>query len=98
MNLAIERTDHIHARVGYPEGPRVSDPRAGELRQAFERHLVWWDRVVERKRILNQVLTITPEFGPFPIWYTPANTGAAGQPVGGKSLHAEFSEKKIISN
>ena len=28
IDLAIKRTEHIHARVGYPEGPQVPDPAA----------------------------------------------------------------------
>jgi sugar phosphate isomerase/epimerase len=66
MQLAIERTDHIHARIGYPEGPQVSDPRAEEWQHALEKHLRWWDAVVQLKRQHHQNLTITPEFGPFP--------------------------------
>jgi sugar phosphate isomerase/epimerase len=66
--LAIKRSDHIHARVGYPEGPQVPDPRAPEWQDAVNRHLAWWDRIVEKRRTgsSGSVLTITPEFGPFP--------------------------------
>ena len=49
MQLAIDRTDHIHARVGFPEGPQAPDPRKKEWREALEKHLVWWDRVAELK-------------------------------------------------
>ncbi len=68
MQLAIERTEHIHARVGYEEGPQVPDPRAPEWQYALNRHLSWWDKVAERKRLegADAMLTITPEFGPFP--------------------------------
>ena len=30
VNLTLPRVDHIHARIGHPEGPQVSDPRAPE--------------------------------------------------------------------
>lgn len=66
MQLAIERTDHIHARVGYPEGPQVPDPRAPEWQEALDHHLQWWDAVVTIKRAQQQAMTITPEFGPYP--------------------------------
>ena len=66
LQLAIERTDHIHARVGYPEGPQISDPRVPEWQEAVEVHLGWWDKVVALKEQENQSLTITPEFGPYP--------------------------------
>ena len=65
--LAISRADHIHARVGFPEGPQISDPRAPEWHQALDAHLGWWDRIVENQRRKGTpVLTITPEFGPAP--------------------------------
>ncbi|WP_256012119.1 sugar phosphate isomerase/epimerase [Desertivirga xinjiangensis] len=67
MDLAIARTEHIHARVGYPEGPQVPDPAAPEWNEALQHHLNWWDKVIERKRAEPDALvTITPEFGPYP--------------------------------
>lgn len=66
MRLAIERTEHLHARVGYPCGPQIPDPRVPEWQQALNTHLSWWDKVVERKKKENTILTITPEFGPYP--------------------------------
>jgi len=66
MTLAIERTDHIHARVGYPEGPQVPDPRAPEWKEALDHHLQWWDAVIALKRNKQYIMTITPEFGPYP--------------------------------
>ncbi|MEI6950031.1 sugar phosphate isomerase/epimerase [Paraflavisolibacter sp. H34] len=67
MALAISRTEHIHARVGYPEGPQVPDPRVPEWQEAVEKHLAWWDKVVARKRAEKATsFTITPEFGPYP--------------------------------
>ncbi len=67
MQLAIARTEHIHTRVGHPEGPQVPDPRAPEWQEALEAHLAWWDQVVERKRAAGDaLLTVTSEFGAFP--------------------------------
>jgi hypothetical protein len=68
MQLAIERTEHIHARVGYKEGPQVPDPHVPEWQYALNMHLNWWDKVAERKRLegADAILIITPEFGPFP--------------------------------
>lgn len=67
MQWAIARTEHIHARVGFPEGPQISDPRAPEWKEALDVHLRWWDQVIERKRKENApVFTILPEFGPSP--------------------------------
>lgn len=68
LALALARTEHIHARVGFPEGPQVPDPRAPEWQPAVQVHLAWWDAVVARKRAAGPgaLLTITPEFGPPP--------------------------------
>lgn len=64
VDLAISRTDHIHARVGYTEGPQVSDPRAPEWKEALDFHLQCWDKVVALKQKENAAyLTINTEFG-----------------------------------
>lgn len=76
--LAIDRTVHLHARVGYPEGPQVPDPRTPEWREALDRHLAWWDRLAARKRAAGEVMTITPEFGPPPYLVT---LPATGEPI-----------------
>lgn len=62
---AIDRSAHIHARVGYEEGPQVPDPRAPEWEHHVANHLQLWQRIVDRHRQAGaDVLTITPEFGP----------------------------------
>ena len=50
LEAVVPRVDHLHARVGWPHGPQVSDPRAPEWAEAVEAHLKWWDRVVAHKR------------------------------------------------
>ncbi len=64
VNLALQRVDHIHARVGHPEGPQVNDPRAPEWDHAVKAHFAWWDKVVELKKQKGEVLTVLTEFGP----------------------------------
>jgi sugar phosphate isomerase/epimerase len=64
VKMALERTDHIHARVGYQEGPQVSDPRAPEWEYAVKQHFAWWDKVVERKKRNGERITFLTEFGP----------------------------------
>jgi sugar phosphate isomerase/epimerase len=66
MDIALQRAGHIHARVGYPEGPQVPDPRVPEWQEALNHHLTWWDKIVERKKAVGEPVTITPEFGPYP--------------------------------
>ncbi len=67
VNLALSRTDHIHARVGYSEGPQITDPRAPEWHDAVQLHIHWWKKVIRMKQKAGQRLfTVTPEFGPAP--------------------------------
>lgn len=60
----LDRTDHIHARIGHSEGPQVNDPRAPEWDYIVKRHWNWWDKIVERKRKEGKRMTILTEFGP----------------------------------
>ncbi len=64
VNLALGRTDHIHARIGHAEGPQVNDPRAPEWESAVNAHFAWWDKVVERKKKEGKMITFLTEFGP----------------------------------
>ena len=65
LALAISRSDHIHARVGYEEGPQITDPRAPEWSGHVQRHLDLWKRILAHHREAgSENLTITPEFGP----------------------------------
>jgi sugar phosphate isomerase/epimerase len=64
MALTLPRVDHIHARVGHPEGPQVNDPRAPEWENALKAHLGWWDEVVNQKKKEGKRMTILTEFGP----------------------------------
>jgi sugar phosphate isomerase/epimerase len=64
LALTLSRVDHIHARIGHPEGPQVNDPRAPEWADALQAHVSWWDQVVERKKNAGHRLTILTEFGP----------------------------------
>ncbi|WP_104382385.1 sugar phosphate isomerase/epimerase [Sphingobacterium sp. HMA12] len=65
VSLALARTEHIHARIGHPEGPQVNDPAAPEWKSTVNQHLAWWDEIVaQHKQSGAKVLTITTEFGP----------------------------------
>jgi sugar phosphate isomerase/epimerase len=64
--LAVDRADHIHARVGHQQGPQVSAPLAPEWEETLNIHLGWWDAIVDRHAQQGTDLTFTPEFGPFP--------------------------------
>lgn len=67
----VERTRHVHARVGFEEGPQVPDPRAPEWHAHLRRHLRIWLDVVEAGRHAGVPrLCFTPEFGPPPYQHT----------------------------
>ena len=67
LSEAIARTKHVHARIGYEEGPQVPDPRAAEWQNAATCFLTWWDKIVEANdRQQCAVLAFTTEFGPPP--------------------------------
>ncbi len=62
---------HIHARVGYEEGPQVPDPRAPEYRRHLEAHEAWWDAIWSAQQQKGmETITLTPEFGPPPYLHS----------------------------
>jgi sugar phosphate isomerase/epimerase len=63
LALCAARAHHVHARVGYEQGPQVPHPAAPEYRAALEAHERWWD-AVWRARGNRDYTTMTPEFGP----------------------------------
>ena len=64
VQAALQRTDHVHSRIGHAESPQVTDPRAPEWEAAGQAHFDWWDQVVKTKVDQGQPLTMTTEFGP----------------------------------
>lgn len=64
LSEVIDRSHHIHARVGHAEGPQVNDPEAPEWKKALNRHLDIWEKVIRKKWETQNVYTITTEFGP----------------------------------
>lgn len=64
VELAVSRTGHIHSRVGFTEGPQITDPRAPEWNEALEAHLHIWDKVIALNKQKDAAFfTITSEFG-----------------------------------
>ena len=65
LALCAERAHHIHARVGYEQGPQVPHPEAPEYRAALEAHERWWTTLWSvAKSAGREAITMTPEFGP----------------------------------
>jgi sugar phosphate isomerase/epimerase len=56
---------HIHARVGYDQGPQVPHPAAPEYAAALASHQRYWQAIWSAQRDKSfAVTTMTPEFGP----------------------------------
>ena len=65
LALCAERAAHIHARVGYDQGPQVPHPAAPEYRAALEAHERWWTAIWRAQASRGErTSTMTPEFGP----------------------------------
>jgi sugar phosphate isomerase/epimerase len=63
LALCAARAHHVHARVGYAQGPQVPHPAAPEYRAALEAHERWWD-AIWAAHAARDFTTMTPEFGP----------------------------------
>jgi hypothetical protein len=76
VQAAINATAHLHARVGYTEGPQVPDPRVPEWKSALEKHFIWWDQVFEKAaKEGKSYFTVTLEFGAPPYMVLHPKTG-----------------------
>jgi sugar phosphate isomerase/epimerase len=78
--LAAEHCLHLHARVGYENGPQVADPRAPEFAPQLAAHEAWWDMIWDSQVARGMAIsTLTPEFGPPSYQHT---LPADGTPIG----------------
>lgn len=59
------RARHIHARVGYDQGPQVADPFQGVYQHDMSLHLDVWRDLIAAQQQSDQsaYISITPEFG-----------------------------------
>ncbi len=64
MGAVIARARHLHARVGYAQGPQVPDPRAPEYETELLAHEGWWRRIAIAVAARGESISATPEFGP----------------------------------
>lgn len=71
MDEAIRRTKHVHARVGYKEGPQIPDPRIAAWKEPVDFFLGIWKRIIIHQQSTgSEFFTMTPEFGPPPYMWT----------------------------
>lgn len=76
IEQCADRALHVHARVGYNEGPQVPDPRVTLYEPELSAHERWWDTVWQSQHQRGmEVSTLTPEFGPPPYMQTDPKTG-----------------------
>ena len=76
LGLCAERCRHLHARVGYPQGPQVPEPRDRLYRSDLEAHLRWWQVLVEAAEGRGAAeFSVTAEFGPDGDLYTVSKHG-----------------------
>lgn len=67
LQTAIKRSIHIHARIGFEQGPQVANPGAPEWEYAVLKFLNWWGRIIiANQESGKEIFTITTEFGPEP--------------------------------
>lgn len=65
IELAIQRTIHIHGRIGFPEGPQVPHPASPFFKTELELFLGWWFRIfTDQLQSGEEETTFTAEFGP----------------------------------
>jgi len=76
LEEAIRRADHIHARVGFAEGPQVPDPFSPIWSRELQVFSGWWLRIAQRFRAEGrESLTVTPEYGPPPYGWVSLQSG-----------------------
>jgi hypothetical protein len=86
---------HLHARVGFAEGPQVPDPRMPEHAGQLSGHARWWSAVFDAAAARGDAeITVTPEFLPPPYcWTTAPSAGEPAVPVADvKAVNAFMAE------
>ena len=77
LALAARHCIHLHARVGYEQGPQVPDPSAEEYARHVEAHERWWRMIWDAQSSAGrEELTVVPEFGPPVYLHTMPHTNA----------------------
>ena len=67
LQQIIPHVSHIHARVGFEQGPQVNNPTAPEWESHLNKFIGWWQQIIDYKKSIGDTLfTISPEFGPDP--------------------------------
>jgi sugar phosphate isomerase/epimerase len=92
ITQCADRALHIHARVGYNEGPQVPDPSDPLFAEELAAHERWWMLVWESQHRRGfETTTMTPEFGPPPYMQTEPFTG---NPVADQQLVSDWQAQR----
>lgn len=76
LEEAIKRSKHVHARIGYTQGPQIPDPRLVAWREPVDFFLGIWKQIIQHQKSIGaDYFTITTEFGPPPYMWTNLNDG-----------------------
>ncbi|SHG35262.1 sugar phosphate isomerase/epimerase family protein [Flagellimonas flava] len=76
VDLAIQHTYHIHARVGSTQSPQVMDPRVDTYQEELAQFKKWWKAMLENAESGGRpYITIAPEYGPLPYALQHPQTG-----------------------
>ncbi len=65
VKLLTPRVRHVHARVGFEEGPQIPDPRGDIWVPYFKGYMSWWEGIYQAAKAQGaETFSTTPEFGP----------------------------------
>jgi hypothetical protein len=65
VSEVVRHACHVHARVGYEQGPQVPHPAAPEYAGALASHQRYWETIWSAQLAKgDSITTMTPEFGP----------------------------------
>ncbi len=74
--LVAKNAIHIHSRVGYENSPQVSDPRLPQWAGHVAKFEGWWKQIIAEATLRgDDVMSITPEYGPPSYQQTDPITG-----------------------
>jgi len=79
LALCKDRMEHIHARVGYGQGPQVPDPRDPFFANEVKGHFDLWNDLMLSFIAREKVITYDPEYGP--VQYCPVIPFSEGKPI-----------------
>jgi hypothetical protein len=100
LESIFPQVHHIHARVGFEEGPQINNPQDKIWTGHLANHVNLWQKVINFAKNKNQKsFTITPEFGPFPYAHVKPNTQ---QPLtdiwAANNFMQQHLKKNLVSN